>query len=522
MTGARDVYANLLRDTRGLRREQSKAREAWYERLTWEDKEETLFELEMLLKGLACFANPRNHPGRPNPEPPAAHDYRGELRVLQDVLAQATHCVRQLLGERERAFVFTRYLETVLPEDTVRQRLLKDQLAQDTPEESLLVLRNTFTAFHDLAEGLLRLPRVSHRLYDGLVGTVVREIGRNTYFDPLVALEFRPELDRIRHPEVLEVLHGVHEAAHKVVAVAFLTLFRGLRYAALIDHYAASPTTVRRAYAILAVFRSDLRALARFLGRHAAGHLADAFERQLLAVPAHALREQHAQLSHDAARLVGLRGTLEGLANVLRVEIRKVFEREIPPLDEDAPRVPDGELGAQLVLATASLRATLHHAIRSLCAELAPSAAAPELASESGAQREASERLRRDVWMFLQVLRAFLAKAEAATVDPDQWASHASFQFVREFLDHFRAIGYQLVRASDYGHLDRFLSALDSLRDVDLLDPRRLRGAVDECAAFYTFLDELFRNVSRRAELRDVPFDKKRAAEMLKIYLGAA
>jgi hypothetical protein len=184
--------------------------------------------------------------------------------------------------------------------------------------------------------------------------------------------------------------------------------------------------------------------------------------------------------------------------------------------------VPDGELGAQLVLATASLRATLHHAIRSLCAELAPSAAAPELASESGAQREASERLRRDVWMFLQVLRAFLAKAEAATVDPDQWASHASFQFVREFLDHFRAIGYQLVRASDYGHLDRFLSALDSLRDVDLLDPRRLRGAVDECAAFYTFLDELFRNVSRRAELQGVPFDKKRAAEMLKIYLGAA
>ncbi|MCA9611926.1 MAG: hypothetical protein H6721_04460 [Sandaracinus sp.] len=523
MTAARDVYANLLRDTRGLRREQSKAREGWYERLTWEDKEETLFELEMLLKGLACFANPRNHPGRPNAEPPAAHDYRGELRVLQDVLARALHCVRQLLGERERAFVFTRYLETVLPEDQVRQRLLKDQLAQDTPEESLLVLRNTFTAFHDVAEGLLRLPRVSHRLYDGLVGTVVREIGRNTYFDPLVALEFRPELDRIRHPEVLEVLHTVDEAAHKVVAVAFLALFRGLRYAALVDVYASDPASVRRAYAILAVFRSDMRALARYLGRHASSNLADAFERELLTVPAHALAGRHEELSHRAGRLFALRGTLEGLANALRVEIRKVYERELPPLDETTfARGQDAELGAQIVLATASLRATLHHAVRALCTELAPSSEPPELASESSARREASERLRRDVWMFLQVLRAFLAKAEAATEDPDRWASHASFHFVREFLEHFRAIGYQLVRASDYSHLDRFLAALDSLRDVDLLDPRRLRGAIDECIAFYGFLDELFRNVSRRAELQGVPFDKKRAAETLKIYLGAA
>lgn len=518
-TGARDVYANLLRDTRGLRRDQSKAREAWYERLAWEDKEETLFELEMLLKGLACFANPRNHPGRPGLEPPAAHDFRGELQVLHDVLGQSIHCVRQLLGDRDRAYVFARYLETVLPEDTVRSRLLKEQLSQDTPEESLLVLRNTFTSFSDMAEGLLRLPRVSHRLYDGFVGTVVREIGRNTYFDPLVALEFRPELDRLRHPEVLERLHRSHEAAHRVVTVAFLALFRGLRYARLIDQYAADPRTARRAYAILAVFRSDLRALARFLGRHAADHMADTFERQLLAVPASVIHEAHDGLSHQAAHLVSLRGTLESLANGLRVEIRKVFEREIPALDAS---LPSGELGTQIVLATASLRATLHHTVLTLCRELASDTPLPELASDAVAQRDASDRLRRDVWMFLQVLRAFLAKAEVAKGDPDQWASHASFHFVREFLDHFRAIGFQLVRASDYGHIDRFLAALEALRDVDLLEPSRLRSAVDECAAFFVFLDGLFAQINRRNELQGLPFDKKRAAETLKIYLGAA
>ena len=62
-TGApgRNAYAELLRDTRGLRREQQQAREAWFARLASDKKEETLFELEMLLKGLACFGNPRNH-----------------------------------------------------------------------------------------------------------------------------------------------------------------------------------------------------------------------------------------------------------------------------------------------------------------------------------------------------------------------------------------------------------------------------------------------------------------------------
>ena len=255
----RDVYANLLRDTRGLRREQSKARDAWYERLDWENKEETLFELEMLLKGFACFGNPRNHPGVQRHEAPVAHDFREELQIVRDALSQSIDRVRQLLGHRDRAYVFSRYLETVLPEDALRSKLIKEQLSQDTPEDSLFVLRNTFGSFLELAEGMARLGRISHRQYFALLGMVTREIGRNTYFNPLVALEFRPEFDRIRTAEVLEALHTASDPAHQVVAVSFLSLFRLLRYAQLVDQYAAKPSTARRAYVILSVFRSDVR-----------------------------------------------------------------------------------------------------------------------------------------------------------------------------------------------------------------------------------------------------------------------
>ena len=93
---------------------------------------------------------------------------------------------------------------------------------------------------------------------------------------------------------------------------------------------------------------------------------------------------------------------------------------------------------------------------------------------------------------------------------------------MRDFLSHFRAIGYQLLRANDYSRLDPFLAALEDLGDVDLVDPTRLRVALSECHAFYEFLEQLFEQVSKRADLAAVTFDRKDATETLKIYLGHA
>ena len=59
----RDPYADLLRDTRGLRRDQAAARDAWYAGLAVEQKEDVLFELEMLLKGLAADGRDDDHDG---------------------------------------------------------------------------------------------------------------------------------------------------------------------------------------------------------------------------------------------------------------------------------------------------------------------------------------------------------------------------------------------------------------------------------------------------------------------------
>ena len=118
----RDVYANLLRDTRALRRDQSSLRDGWYASLAWEKKEDTLFELEMLLKGVTCFGNPRNHPGARRAASAVAHDYIEELRIVRDGITRINTLMRVLLGEKDKAYTFSRYLESVLPEDSARDR----------------------------------------------------------------------------------------------------------------------------------------------------------------------------------------------------------------------------------------------------------------------------------------------------------------------------------------------------------------------------------------------------------------
>ena len=517
--GERDVYANLLRDTRELRRDQASARDVWYATLPWDRKEETLFELEMLLKGVACFGNPRNHPGQTGTKTAVAQDFQAQLRVMRDASYRVVQLTRSLLGEKEQEYRFSRYLETVLPEDAARGKLIQEQLSQDTPEDALLVLRNSFGHFLDLADGVLRLGRTSHRLYAAYHGVVVREVGRNAFFNPLVQLEFRPEFDRIKNAEVLEVLSGVRtESAHRVLALVFLTLFRCLRYAQMLEVYGPEPIAVRRSYIVLAVLRSDLRALTRFLARGAGVSIADGLERDLMAVPAGQLRDRYTDLSAEARSLVSLRGMLESVGSGLRIEVRRVFERDVP-----APElpIPDKELGDQMMLASATLRAALEHSLRVLVSELRPDLRLAAV-DNAGARRASSERLRRDIWIFQQVLRAFLALAEQGPRGSDTWAGAGGLQFVRDFLQHFRAIGYQLVRAHDYPRLNPYLEALEELRDVDLLDPARLSRVAEESKSFAGFLGELFERVGQRNELRGVPFDRATAGEVLKIYLGRA
>jgi len=518
-SGIDEIYAGLLSGTRKLQREQRAEREAWLAALELEGKDEHLFELEVLLKATACFSNPRNHPGPPRRAAVVAHDFRPALAVFRDGLQRAIALARQLLGPRDRAFVFHRYLETVLPEDNARSRLLAEGAAQITPIASLVTLRHGLTATHEVIEGVLRVQRVPYRLFHALCSTVYREVDRSAFFNPLSALEFRPEFDRIKSAQVLDLIRSMPGVeAHRLVALTFLSLFRMLRYLALLDRMTGE-TSLRRqlagsAYLVLSVLRSDARALSDHLRQRAGGLLADGFERDLMKVPAKELVGRIPALRASGHHLIGIKSALEGIAGSLRLELRRAFQHDLPE-----PGAAPSDVRKALAITIENLRPALQNSILFLGKALGVSLQHGGVFDDQAARRETSERLRRDVWMFAQIVRAFSSKAQHSPAE-DGWAPVQGFQYVREFLAYFRAMGYPLLRAADYPRIDLFMAAMTRLEDTDLVDPARLEDAIDECVAFHGFLTRLFEDISKRDELLGLEFDRRAAASALKLYLG--
>ncbi len=512
-------YAGALR--RGETRLQ--ARETWLQRLPLDRKDDILFELEILLKGLACFANPRNHPGPPKRTAVVAQDFREPMSFAREGMARIVALTRTLLLERDRAFVFHRYLETMLPDESARTRLARETLSQGTPEESLIVLRHGMTNFVELAGGVSRLPRVPFRLFYSLLGSAQREVLASAHFNPLTALEFRPEFDRITNAQILELMRSVPgEQGRRIVALTFLSLFRMLRYITLAEDRARDGEgSPRRAagvkYLVLSVLRSDARALTSYVRQRAGALLGEGFERELFKVPARELAFRYDALVAEGHRLLEIKATLEGVSANVRLEFRRAFEHDFPSPDL-APSMSVLRPATKQLAAT--LRPALQNAILVLGKALGTRLDEHGVFDDIAARRSLSERLRRDVWMFAQIVRAFAEKARAVTVADERWGDDSSFQFVREFLAYFRAMGYPLLRAADYPRFDAYLSAMSALEDSDLLEPTRLHQATAESEQFYEFLTALFDQIGRRVELASIPFDRRAAAGSLKLYLG--
>jgi hypothetical protein len=515
----REGYRALLTSSRDMRRDHAIARDSWFNALEVERKADLLFELEVLLKGLACFSNPRNHPGPPRRAAIVAVDFKEPLRIARDALVRVNVLARTLLGEGERSFVFQRYLEHVIPEDTARTRFVRAGSSQETPEDSLVAIRHAFTNLAELADALAKQERVSFRTFYSLLAMVQREVARNSFFNPIRALEFRPEFDRLKSPDVFALVQSVPgEEAHRLVALCILSLFRMLRYLSLVDSLAEGGAP-QRAYLVLAALRSDARALTRHLRTHAGANLAEGYERELFGVSARGLVHRYEAFLAEGHRLLGIKGALEGIAAKLRLELRRAYERELPAVEAPTPPV---ELRKRLQIVTEGLRPSLQSTILFLCKALGARLDVHFVFDDQAAKREVGERLRRDVWMFAQIVRGFAAKAAVirAPEKSDRWASVDSFRFVKEFLAYFRAMGYPLLRANDYPRVDQFIEAIEGLDEADLLEQGRMQSAVKEAEAFYGFLMDLFESIGKREELAGTPFDRRAAAEALRLYLG--
>ncbi|MDD5305837.1 MAG: hypothetical protein PHU25_00815 [Deltaproteobacteria bacterium] len=514
-----DYYRELIEGSRWLHKEQAQARTAWFENLPWEHKEKTLFTFEMLLKGFVCYGNPMNHAGPSRRgEPLSTRDFKIELMVARAAALRVSESGHVLLGGDGRARVFQRYLSSVLSQDGARVKLVKKSLDQDTPEQSLKLLCDAFENLAEVGDGLARTGNASYKLFSSFVQLGEREIHRSSYFDPLAALEFRAEFDRLKSVEVLDVLRRIPiDPARRVAALTFLALFRLLRYLDLVTEEAREPEGHLTVYALLAVFRSDARALQIFLRREVAAWISTGFGKIFEHMDASFLEDAYPDITAGFEKLKSLRQVLGSMGNQLRMEQRKVYEQQLPMVG--AAESPEAFVDA-LTGSVQALRGFLQSSVLLLASEFDSEIDGDALFESYASLHLRSESLRRDIWMFQQILRAFIAKAKGSANAADQWAGLNTFRFVREFVGYFKSMGYQLLRHSDYEEFDKFMGLVDRLRDGDVLEVQRLHHVIETCESFQAFLEQTFEGIGLRQELKGVPFDRKDAARTLMLYLG--
>ena len=510
-----DHYIDLMRHTRGLSVKQGEQREVWYDSLPNTDKEAVLYELEMLLKGVVSFGNTLNHPGPRKRQPAETRKFGTELLVFNLAFERIADVSLRLLGPGDGPAPES--ADATESKVFRGKSLLEEPLVQDTPEQSLRALRRTFTDLADIVGVLVRLEPVPHRGFTGLVNIASREIGRNAFFNPLWDLEFRSEYDHLQEVELLDIVYGGGPpGAQKAVTLAFLSLFRLKRYLRTAREFLDDPAGSKLVWIPLAALRGDGRALTSFLCTDAQDWLAGGFDDQVRSLRASRIISSLTSFEQDYYLLHELGSMFRTTGDQLGLELRKAFEQTLRPLNAN---ISEDEFAERAELALTDLDEFLKLAIGTLAQVFEPDIT-PERLFDSGIEKRVElERLRRDIWIFTQILRAFLAKAAAAPETANRWGGTSSYRFVKDFITYFRNLGYHLLRAFDYERFDEFMSLVEALSSEEVLEQDFIDVFVRECELFRDYLLDKFEVINQRKELRGVEFDRHSAAETLRLYL---
>ncbi|GAC1538691.1 MAG: hypothetical protein NVS2B9_05400 [Myxococcales bacterium] len=474
-----DFFFELMRDSQRARAPHLAERERWIRSLAVAGREEVLFELEMLLRGLDRFFNLRNLFGEE--APPPERDFRDELKAARDALHRATHLSRRLILQRqEQALLFRSFVEGTLADDRARARMGAEVREQRTPEESLFLLRTCLVSHQGIVDHLLRLDFAPQTLFLDVGRALQHELFVSRYFCPPAALEFRVEYDRVGSVKLLETLRVLSdEKRRRAFSLGLLASFRALRS---LRYVPAPPVPQgRRVLLTLALVRTELSALV--------GYLETDLPR-LCAAP----EGVRTAAAAGRAAAAPLRSALTEVAPLLRTQL-----------------TDRAQLDRMRDVFVEAVKDCVGAIARSLDEGLDRRA----LFEDDASRVETSERLRSDLWCFREMCRITAEGLESPQ------AGAASIEPIRRFATDFRDVGYQLLRHSDRELFDRFLDLLDGWSgrqgDASAVRLRRLR---DDCRRFAEILDKALDAVARRVELLNVPMDERAYGRLLARHLG--
>ena len=430
----------------------------WLEQVTAAGRTAELFELEMWLRSFERFFRISNQPlSDKEKKQLALRNWCEELRLVDNVLLRVMHlCSAVLTEDQVNEARFGMYVDGYLKKDETVDPFVLKLLRQATPEAGLTLLSEACEDLHILLTDLTQIARIQYATFAAVGRVIYRELRRSDLLALLIDKKFKPIHDRIRNPAVVATIRKAGERDRQHVAKVFLEFFRLLRY---LDHAVpdrASDDELKSSILIFSLITAETRLLLAYL------------ERRVMP-----------KLEKDSP----LHSLYDSFVYCIPLELKKVINTEL--LDLSVSRQ------------TESVRARVEnsHGILSDCFQQSVVQLAQVFdAKVTGSDifQDFTEKLEQSVR-----LREGLAELVAALRQFQQGKDEPAAARMKEQISRFYDLNMRYLMYRDWSGFEIFF--------IEILKCGSVPALIQIAHRFETFLMTLFREVSKRAILQNVP-----------------
>lgn len=489
-----------------------RARDLWVRSLDLEGKEELLFEIDMLLRGLDRFFNLDNL-FFTNRQEVIQRDFTDELGIVTQLLKRIGSLTGRLLensgpGDHH----FQRFIETQVADDLVRDMLVEKSLAQDNPRQSLYLLHDGLAQVAVLTESLFQKERIAYRVFKSVGEIIRREILLNKYFNPLQQMAFSPTYDRIHNRIIRDIVRAIpHATLQRRISFVFLAFFRLLHYLRFINPKSADLGYLKSSLLVFALIRSEARALLPYLEHGFKDQLFD-FEGNL--EPDASMETITADVNDHA---VTLAAELDSLSYQMTMELQKVSAEELANASE-ITRVL--QLRGMVENAHGILQAFFQQAVVNLARIFEPDIEGRTIFPHFESRKQQSKRLLEDVMAFRTIMNLFEERMET---DPNlQIYPHAVayLKALKRFLEYFKDNTMLLLRFNDLTEFGEFLRVVHVLTPSQLKDGQTMQAFLLRTKPFRIYVEATIAQIRQREDLKEVQPNLRRVRHMVETFIA--
>lgn len=486
----------ISREIKLADKELAQTRSRWLLGLKLEAKAEKLFELEVLLKGIDRFFNLQNLPLNSD-DNPIRLNFVDEIAIACLGYARIAEISRRFLEASDRSYYqFRYYVESEILGDLARSRVIEHSLAQNTPEESLMLIYSSFLGLKNLCAELSRLKEARFPLFFHLGSLTSHAIVQNKYFNPITMVEFRPEFDHVANHIVTRAVRGIPEPqSRRLISVVILAFYRLLHYLGFIDQRSDDLAKLKQSLIIFALVNSEARHLISFLEKEM---------RPRLEKSGNPLAKNFAQMA-------------DALGFQFNMELRKVNHSELVGSSKHNQLDP---LKTAVDNSKGILGNFLMQSIVQMVQVLAPEIKGEEIFPDFTSRRQQSNKLREE----LAVFKTLMDKFEEITESSIEGASLKNFikylLIQKSYIKYMEKHTVSLIRYGDLVEFRKYFAKINSLTTDDLHHMDKLEEFKMESKFFKIFLETTLGHICQRADLQGEPLDEKRIQARLKLFVA--